>query len=347
MSSIVSTGSALPSHRTDNIAIHEAASYWLKDSPHEFELFKRFLSASHTEYRNFIIPPLEVVKLGGQESRSQLFEAEAPKLASEALKKALSASNISADELDGLIFTSCSCPLIPSIDTLLIDEFKMRPDILRIPAYQFGCAGGVIGLGLAHRLLQSLKNIAVVSTELCSLVFQPSNHSASHLVGAALFGDGAAATILSSSRKSRFEIIDHQSYLIPKSSFLMGYDIRDTGSHLRLDKQLPAFLVEYAPRLIDQFLTKHSLHRADVPWWLFHPGSSKILAYLDEILGLQEHQSIWSKEVLRSSGNLSSATILMVIEEFLKSDSPKTGDYTMTVGIGPGLTIEIILGRIN
>lgn len=343
MLSVININSALPKYHSDNSSINSAAKKWLHNLQEKYALFQRFLASSKTENRYFIMPPDEVVTQNSLQMRSELFERHAPQLAIHALKSALMESGLKANEIDAIIFSSCSCPLIPAADTYVIAALGLRPDVVRIPTYQFGCAGGVAGLGIAYRLSNSAKNIVVLSAEICSLVFQPTNTSASALVGAALFGDGACAAILSSNQSSGLHIIDHLSYLIPESRYLMGYDILDSGSHLRLDKDLPAQLARFFPEILSAFLNKHSLTINDIPWWLFHPGSSKIVTRFEELLGLKQSQAIWSHETLRSVGNLSSATILFVMERFLRSNTAKKGDYVVVAGIGPGLTIELVL----
>lgn len=343
MSTVRAVGSALPEFCADNSAVLQAATEWLRDEPDKIPLFTRFLESSRTKHRYFAIPPSEIISQDSLEQRSQRFEALAPRLAAAALDQCLRKSLVKPQDIDALIFSSCSCPLIPAPDTYLIEEFGLRRDILRIPTYQCGCAGGVFGLGVVQELSPSISTIAIVSAELCSLVFQPSNTSTSHLVGAALFGDGAAAAVVTKEPGAGLQLLAHQSYLLPNSRNLMGYDIRDTGSHLRLDRELPPALLKYIPNIVQEFLRSNHTSTDHIKWWLFHPGSSKILGYLDEMFSLGEDQAPWSKEVLARVGNLSSATILFVLEDFLTSRAPKEGDQVLILGIGPGLTIELIL----
>ena len=347
MTHLSAISTTLPKYHASNKDVLDAAAIWLKDSPTEFELYKRFLSSSKTESRYFVVPPKEIVALGGSGMRAELFEREAKLLATKAVEGAFKASKVSPSEIDALIFTSCSCPLIPALDTYLVDTFELPRSLVRIPSYQFGCAGGIIGLGLSNRFKSTLKNTLLVSAELCSLVFQSTNRTPSNLVGAAIFGDGAAAAILSSDDAAGFTIIDQQSYLLPETRHLMGYDIKDSGPHLRLDKELPSALVKAIPNLVDQFLSKNQLNRAAVPWWLFHPGGTKILTFLDEILELTPERSHWAGDILHTVGNLSSATILFVLEHFVKSKTAQSGDHVLLLGVGPGLTIELVLGQMS
>ena len=337
---------AIPAYRASPDEVIEAATEWLGEGTTEHALFLRYLRSSRTLNRNFVRPPLEIVRLRGPQERAQLFEREASRLACEAADKVLQTTGVQPHDIDALVFTSCSCPIIPAPDTYIIDHLGLRRDIVRIPSYQFGCAGGLIGLGLGNRLGRSARNVLLVSSELCSLLFHHDNRSAAQLVGASIFADGAAAALLrAETNDPGLTIADHQSFLIPESRHLMGYEIRDNGSHLLLDKELPMHLADWVPRLVDSFLAERKLSRKDVPWWLFHPGGTKILDYLGKSLELHPSQARWAGEVLEQTGNLSSATILFVIDKFMRDRDAKPNDYVMIVGVGPGLTIEIILAQ--
>ncbi len=337
---------ATPSYTANAEEVIEAATEWLGDGTPEHALFLRYLRSSRTLNRHFVRPPLEIVRLKGAQERARIFEQEAPRLAIEATRKVLESTKTRPEHVDALIFTSCTCPLIPAPDTYIIDTLGLRRDIIRIPSYQYGCAGGIIGLGLGNRIGASKRNVLLVSAELCSLIFHHDNRSAAQLVGASLFGDGAAAALLTSTKEARgLEILAHQSFLLPESRHLMGYDIRDNGSHLLLDKELPMHLADWVPRLVDAFLAEHKLSRGDVPWWLFHPGGTKILDYLARSLELESSQLRWGGEILESCGNLSSATILFVLNKFTSDGVALPGDPVLVVGVGPGLTIEIVLAK--
>jgi alkylresorcinol/alkylpyrone synthase len=338
---ISSIETATPAFLADPQSVKDAAAIWLGAETSEYALFARYLSSSKTLSRYFVRPPKEIVKLRGSKMQAEIFEKEATALSMRSVDALLKKTKIDPGKVDGLIFTSCSCPLIPAPDTYLIDHFGFKRDIVRIPAYQFGCAGGMIGLGLAHRLRSELETIILVSTELCSLVFQEENRSPSNLVGASIFGDGSAAALLQKDAEGGLEIIAHRSFLIPESRHLMGYDIRDSGAHLRLDKELPMHLADSVPRLTDEFLKEHGIKKEEVKWWLFHPGGVKILNYLQSVLDLKADQAWWAEHILTHVGNLSSATILFVINAFFAENQAKPGDKVAVLGVGPGLTIEV------
>jgi len=173
-------------------------------------------------------------------------------------------------------------------------------------------------------------------------VFQKNNPTGAQLVGAAIFADGAASVILSP-EDSGLVIRATQSFLLPNTRHLMGYDILDDGAHLRLDRNLPQALIDVAPGQIQSFLANNGLKIEEINHWLFHPGGSKILDFLESRLCNNPEQARWSREIFDSVGNLSSATVLFVLEHFLKSEVAQIGDKVVMVGIGPGLTLELIL----
>jgi alkylresorcinol/alkylpyrone synthase len=165
---------------------------------------------------------------------------------------------------------------------------------------------------------------------------------AGNIVGSAIFGDGAACVMVSND-EGPLRILHSQSFLIPNSHELMGYDILDDGTHLRLDKEIPQALVRAAPTAILNALTQAGLSIEDVGWWLFHPGGAKILAFLEQEFHIDREQSRWSWESLRSCGNMSSASILFALEAFLSDRPYARGDKVLMLGIGPGLTLQVNL----
>lgn len=344
---VISVQTTTPRHSASIQDVAEASRAWLQSESPESQLFNRYLRSSGATGRRFVLPPHEIIALRGVQERARLFEEHGSELSKIVVEQALTDSKLSAKDIDTLIFTSCSCPLIPSPDTLIIDHLGFRHDILRIPVYQYGCAGGIIGLGLAHRLGATSRNVLLVSTELCSLVFQASNLSPAQLVGASLFADGSAAVVLSNQNASgQCAILAHRSFLLPETRHLMGYDIKDDGSHLILDKSLPQYLAKEVPSIVDSFLASQGLSRSDIPWWLFHPGGTKILSSLQEVVGLHSEQCRWAAEILHTVGNMSSATILFVLKAFLEGRTANSGDKFLVVGVGPGLTIEVVLGIV-
>lgn len=346
MPSIRSVGTVVPEHRYGNEGILEAAKIWLNDRPTELALFERFVGSSQSEQRFFSCPVGDVLSFNGMRHRAEIFESAGLGLGAGAIEKACTTGSVEPSNFDTFIFTSCSCPVIPSIDASLINKLGLRKNITRLPIYQHGCAGGVIGLSLANKFAKAGSDVLLTSVELCSLGFQSKDMTPGNLVGSAIFGDGAASVVVTPEEKG-LVFLDTESILTDGSRHMMGYDIWDDGAHLRLDKELPGFLAEHIPKLVPPFLERNGLAKEDIAWWLFHPGGAKILQCLESAFSLRPEQAPWARNVLRTYGNLSSASILFVTADFLQSGVYRDRDLVMMVGVGPGLTVELILFEVR
>ncbi|RME61510.1 MAG: hypothetical protein D6780_01555 [Candidatus Dadabacteria bacterium] len=344
MSYITSIEIALPGYQYSKAEILEAGREWLRGTEVE-ALFCKFVESAKINKRYFALPLDHILSLNGLGERSNVFAKEGLKLSAQAVASALKFRRIAPSDVDALIFTSCSVPIIPTLDVLLINNLGFRNDLFRLPIYQYGCAGGIAGLALADKVVKSKKRALLVSVEVCSLLYQKKDFSISNLVGSALFGDGAAAVVISREADEGLEILKTESYLIPNSSHLMGYDIKDDGFHLLLDKELPSELSLCAPKIVNNFLKSCNLSSDDIHCWLLHPGGIKVLRSLIKALDISKEKTEPAWNVLASYGNMSSASILFALSEFMKNFSYKKGDLVLMVGIGPGLTVELILMR--
>ncbi len=337
---------ALPEFSYSSREILEGSKKWLSKNPGDFELFERFVSSSKIGRRHFALPLDRIMTLVDPSQRAEIFMHEGVKLGSRAVEACLKESKRSPDEIKSVIFTSCSVPVIPSIDARIIQEVGIPLSVKRIPIYQHGCAGGAVALGLSEAIVKGFGPTMLISVELCSLVYQGGDFNPGNLVGSALFADGAAATLIEPGQ-GEITIEANASALLPASHDLMGYDISADGSHLRLKKELPSELSRAAPALIREFLKTNDLIPENIKSWLFHPGGVKILKLLEEEFTLQPAQTHWAWDVLENCGNMSSASILFVVDKFMRDREYKTGDRALVVGIGPGLTLELVLLKVN
>jgi alkylresorcinol/alkylpyrone synthase len=342
MAYIHSVATLTPPYRYSTRKITEMAGAWLKDTPQECALFERLATSTKIEHRNFALPIEDLLALRGPAERSKIFKEMGASLLQGVIEKGLQAAQLAPQGVGALLTTSCSVPTIPAIDASIIEALGLSPSVLRLPIFQYGCAGGAIGLALANHLTPSAGTTVLASVELCSLVYQGDDRQAGNIVGSAIFGDGAACVVVSQ-KPGPLRILHSRSFLIPDSYDLMGYDILDDGTHLRLDRDIPQALLRAAPNAIHDTLKEASLSSADISWWLFHPGGAKILTCLEEGLGISREQSRWSWESLRDYGNMSSASILFALEGFLKDRTYKSGDKVLMLGVGPGLTLQVNL----
>lgn len=342
MSFVHSVVTALPPYRYATSEITEKAGSWLQNSSHERALFERLAASTKIEYRNFALPIDDLLALSGPAVRSEIFKEMGGSLLGEVLSQAMDGAEISPRDVGALISTSCSVPTIPAIDASVVERLGMRETVLRLPVFQYGCAGGAIGISLARHLSGTAGITLLASVELCSLVYQGADLQAGNIVGSAIFGDGAACVVISP-ESGPLRIVDSQSHLIPNTSELMGYDIFDDGTHLRLDREIPQALLAAAPPAIQSFLENKCLSSKDIRWWLFHPGGAKILSSLEETLSVSREQTRWSWESLRDHGNMSSASILFALKSFLDDKEYDVGDKMVMLGVGPGLTLQLNL----
>lgn len=262
-----------------------------------------------------------------------------------AAKRALDRAGIAASDVDLIVTVSCTGVMIPSVDAYLASDLGLRSNVRRLPITELGCAAGAAGLTRAWEYLRAYPEgtVLLVAVELPSLTFQRKDLTQANLISAMLFGDGAAAAVITGLPASGPAILDSESFLFPSSIDAMGFDLRDEGFHIVLSKEVPELIRSRVGGLVDDFLARHSLTRNDLKAWVLHPGGQKLLAYMQEELGLQDGQTQPSWDVLRDYGNLSSASVLFVLHEWLERGTMLPGDRGLLAAFGPGFSAEMLL----
>ncbi len=279
------------------------------------------------------------------------------RVAAECLERA----GLAATDIDLLITVSCTGVMIPSLDAHLVNELGFRADVRRLPITELGCAGGAAALGRAWDFLRGVPegNALIVIVELPSVTFQRTDLSPANLISAALFGDGAAAAVVSRSPSTHSgdraasgngrvhgclpRILATRSYLFPNSTDAMGFDLKETGFHIVLSKDVPQLIRDKIRGLVDGFLELHGLSQQDMAAFVLHPGGQKLLSYIEEELGLAKNLTQYSWDVLRDYGNLSSASVLFVLQEWMRKGQVAAGSYGLLAAFGPGFSAEMLL----
>ena len=283
------------------------------------------------------------------EARNDSYLNAALPLGEAAICHSLDEAGIPPEAIDEFIVVSCTGFEIPGLDLRLAGRLGMRPDLRRTCVLGMGCYGAFPALLRAYQstMLEQNRLVMVLALELCSVHFQMED-SLENIVSAALFADGAATALIGSTVSQP----DHAPYLIDSATYCdyqtidhMAFHVTDQGFHMRLSAYVPDLLAANIESFVDQFLRRNDLRREDARLWGIHPGSSKILDYVQSRLGLSSEQMLPSRTVLRDYGNMSSATILFVLDEIQRSADPCPGEYGMLLGFGPGLTSEAILLR--
>jgi alkylresorcinol/alkylpyrone synthase len=302
---------------------------------------------AQVEQRYGVFPLEYLIRPRSLTQTTQEYREHALGLARQVAQCCLEQAGLDARAVDLIITVSCTGYMIPSLDAYLINDLGFRPDVRRLPITELGCIAGAMALSQAWSFVRACPGatVLVVAVELPSLTFQPHDTSTANIVATALFGDGAAAALVTGQPLPGVEIVGTQSALIPGTLGDMGYDLRDSGFHMVLSKDVPAILREQIGRLSTSFLAQHGLSVEQIAAFALHPGGKKILEYLEEELQLRREQTQPSWTVLRNYGNLSSAAILFVLHEWLTTRALRSGQLGLAAGFGPGLSAELLLLR--
>jgi predicted naringenin-chalcone synthase len=236
-----------------------------------------------------------------------------------------------------VISVSCTGYLVPSLEVRLAAEMGMRADIIRLPLTELGCSGGAAALAAAHRHLAAYPHsrVLVVAVELCSLSFRPDDRSLDNLTAAMVFGDGAAAAVLGGDAgRDGLHLVRATSRLVPNSASVLGFDLRDSGFHVVLDRRLPRLVEAALPGAVADFRAGRRIEALD--FYAVHAGGPRIFDAVQSALRLDDEALAVSRQVFREVGNLSSASIL-----FSLAALPETPGEGLAIAFGPGVTIEL------
>lgn len=323
MSRFVGFGTALPDHQlSPAVSLSALSQIW----PH-------LRSAGREAVTRYTVQSVDrVFSTQSLGARMRVYREEAPRLAQLAVEEALSDAGLRADQIDFVLAVSCTGYLVPSLDVYLANALGFRSDAIRIPLTELGCAGGGAALAAAHRhlRLEPRHRVLVVCVELCSLTFQPEDNSVDNMTAAMVFGDGAAAAVLTGD-PGGLELVETGTRLIPETDHLLGFDLRDDGFHPVLDRRLP--------RLIEHELAGAlaGFGEGRLDFVAVHAGGPRIFDAVESGLGLQPGALVESRSSFASYGNLSSASLLFVLAQ-LRGGSPGTG---LGLAFGPGVTVEM------
>ena len=319
---------------------------WMSSQEERFQrkVIKIFENAG-VDRRYSIMDAEEVFLNTSFEDKNDIYSREVIKLAESALLKSLSKANLQPQDIDYIITVSCTGIMIPSLDAYLINRLKMKQNIVRLPVTEMGCVAGVSGIIYAKNFLKANPNkrAAVIAVESPTATFQLNDYSMVNIVSAAIFGDGAASVIISSYEDEEGpEVIDEAMYHFYDAEEMMGFRVRNTGLQMVLDKSVPEIIAKHFPKIINPFLEQNNITIEDVDHLIFHPGGKKIVQTVEELFGESGKNINDTKEVLKLYGNMSSVTVLYVLERFMNKKLSK-GDLGLMLSFGPGFTAQRIL----
>ena len=334
---IIAASKEVPQYHCPTSEIIPLIETWLQGQDERFirKAIKIFENAG-VDKRYSIMSPEEVFTNSGFEQRNEIYIREGFKLSSQVLRSALDKAGWQAEQLDYIITVSCTGIMIPSMDAYIINEMNLRQDIVRLPVTEMGCAAGVSGIIYAKNFLQANpgKRAAVIAFESPTATFQLDDFSMANIVSAAIFGDGAACVLLSSDEKDEGPyILADEMYHFFDAQHLMGFKWVSTGLQMVLSPDVPEKIAADFENIIFPFLEKNGCRIEDINHLIFHPGGKKIMQTVDEIFGKYGKNIEDTKEVLRLYGNMSSATVLYVLERFLDRNIP-SGEKGIILSFG-------------
>lgn len=271
-------------------------------------------------------------------------------LSKSAVQNLLSRTGFNSGEINKIITISCTGFFAPGLDYYLINEFSLSPQVKRINIGFMGCAASLIGFASVIEAMNTAgnSNVLMVSTEICSLHLQ-TEPTRDNILANMIFADGCAAALFSNSSefrsKIKLDLIQTDSILFKNSSEFMGWKIGNNGFEMILSSELPKIILGEAVPALLRILKERGIDKESIKHWALHPGGRAILDSLQKGINLSDKQMEASRTVLRNFGNLSSASILFVLKELLRSGKIQKDELCCAVAFGPGLTMEVALFR--
>jgi len=349
MPRLVSVATAVPDTRIDQADAAAFARQKFADRLPDLERLMPLFTHAGIETRYFAAPREWFLEPHDLAERSARYVGEATRLSALAATEALVRAGLRPADIDYIIYVNTTGLATPSIDARLINLLGLRRDVRRTPIWGLGCAGGVGGLSHAyhHALGHAGARILVVSAEFCGLTFLPDDMTKANLVATALFADGAAAAVVVGDDHAGpgLEILGTRSHLYPDSLDVMGWTVLQEGLQVVFAQRIPAIVEETAGGEIGAFLASHGATVADIDAFLLHPGGTKVLEAYATALGLRPEHLDLPRGVLRDYGNMSSATVLFVIERHLAQHGCTQGGLGLVSALGPGFSSESLLLR--
>jgi alkylresorcinol/alkylpyrone synthase len=365
---ILATGRALPPHFADQETLTARFRDLWGQRHFNLERLEQLHRAVQVGGRHLALPLDRYRELTSFAQRNDAWIEVATEVGARALQEALERAGLEARQLDHLFFVTVTGLATPSIDGRLVNRLGLRPDLKRTPIFGLGCVAGAAGIARAADTLRGFpgERAALLSVELCSLTLQQDDLSVANIIASGLFGDGAAAVVLGGgetvagstiagstiadstivgSTVGAPRILATRSVFYPDTERVMGWDVVDSGFRVVLSSAVPALVRQRIGGDVDAFLAAQGLARDRIAHWICHSGGPKVLEAFEEALELPREALRRTWESLRTVGNLSSASVLFVLDDLLREGAARPGDLGLLVAMGPGFCSELVLLR--
>ena len=354
MSVIVSTKTGFPEYYyPQNTLLNAAQQEWTSKRASILKPLEQFYTNVKVKGR-YLAWPLERYTVPTTfEERNDAYIETALKLGEQTICALLDQVQMSPQEIDQLTAISTTGIAVPSLDARLMNRIPFSRGMKRLPLFGLGCVGGAAGIARTADYLQGHPDEAVIlfAVELCSLTIQRDDLSMANLVASGLFGDGAAAVLMVGDGHPRAKqvqpglprVLDSQSQFFPETEHIMGWDVTNSGFKVLLSADIASLARSEVRPSMEAFLGRHDLTIADIDHWLVHPGGPRVIRALADGLGLPDEALELSWETLAEAGNISSASVLVILDKTMKRLQPKPGEYGVLMAMGPAFCAELVL----
>jgi alkylresorcinol/alkylpyrone synthase len=344
---IASAASAFPQHYYSQEMLLAALQEFWGDRIENPNVLRRLHRHVAVDGRFLALPKEQYMQMRTWGEANRHWIRVAKELGEKAVAGALADAGLHGRNLGAFFFASVTGISSPSIDALLINQMGLCRNIRRVPIFGLGCVAGAAAISRAADYVRAYPDqvALVLSVELCSLTLQREDLSMANLISSGLFGDGAAAVIIAGAEcgLSGPRILATRSVFYPNTEEMMGWDVSEKGFRIVLSREIPELVRKNLAHDLDDFLAERGLTRAGIGNWVLHTGGPKILEATAEALGLQNGELEVSWQCLRRTGNLSSASVLVVLEEVMKNRRPTPGTLGLLAAMGPGFCAEFVL----
>ena len=336
---------AVPPYPLDQDDVIERVKLLFGCAPDLDRLLPVFLNTGI--HRRYSCVPLEWYDTAhGWPERNRIYLSSALDLLEAATNRALCLTGRHKDDIDSIVVVSTTGIATPSLDALLIERMGLRSTVQRLPIFGLGCAGGVLGLARAasQAAVAPGKTVLFLVVELCALSFRRDDWSKSNIVATALFGDGAAAALLSTDGEGP-ALVAAGEHTWPGSLDVMGWEVADDGLRAIFSRDIPKLVTTQLQDAASEFLARHGLAIDKVDRFVCHPGGAKVIAALEHAFGLAQGALVEARAVLRDYGNMSAATVMFVLERML-AEARATGarwEHALMNALGPGFTAGFLV----
>jgi alkylresorcinol/alkylpyrone synthase len=355
MTRIAAVRSALPDYRYRQGELTRAVAELSGVEPTRRALLERLHANAGVATRYTVLPLEDYGHLGGIGPANDRYIELATALGEQAITSALKAAGVGPGDVDLLIVTSVTGVAVPSLDARLIPRLGLRPDVKRVPIFGLGCVAGATGLARLHDYLLAWprQTAVLLAVELCSLTVPVATSATPDLVVSGLFGDGAVAVVASGGDAAQAgragpggggpQVIATHGEVVPGTEDVLGWRLGSDGFRIVLTAELSSVVERHLGPGVREFLAEHGLKADDITGWVCHPGGPKVIDAIQESLGLPGSALDVTRRSLAEVGNMSSASVLHVLQLTIEDSRPPPGSPGLLIGLGPGVSIELVL----